>query len=167
MRAKKIAIVGITGSGKTLLSRRIADRTGLPLFHMDALFWRDGWNVVPEAEYLIGQERLLALDAWIIEGWVDLALADRVKAADLVIYLDYSSVRCVGRYVRRVWQHRRTARSELPAECLERFKWRQFWVVLTRAERRPLETVLAMATSRVIRLKSPRALERYLANSDI
>lgn len=36
---KRILVIGPGGSGKTTVARRLAQRTGLPPIHLDALFW--------------------------------------------------------------------------------------------------------------------------------
>ena len=37
---QKAIIVGCSGSGKSTLSRKIHTLTGLPLYHLDNIFWR-------------------------------------------------------------------------------------------------------------------------------
>ena len=38
--AQRILIVGCPGSGKTTFALRLAEKTGLPLFHLDSVYWR-------------------------------------------------------------------------------------------------------------------------------
>lgn len=40
----KIIIVGVSASGKSTFSRKLAEKTNLPLIHMDAVMWRPGWE---------------------------------------------------------------------------------------------------------------------------
>ena len=165
MHAKKIAVVGIGGSGKSYFARKLAEETGLPLFHMDALFWKGNWEAVPEVEYIEAQRKLLAENnRWIIEGYVDEALADRLKEADLIIYLDYPGPLCFWRAIRRWLRHRKESRPELPKEALERFDWKFLRVVLTRGERPGIEKALAgVEKSKIIRLKTPRDEDKIYA----
>ena len=37
---QKAIIVGCSGSGKSTLSRKIHTLTGLPLYHLDNIFWQ-------------------------------------------------------------------------------------------------------------------------------
>jgi len=161
----KIAILGITGSGKSTVSRRIAEKTGLPLFHMDALFWKSGWTEVPEAEYRKAQEEILKNNPrWIIEGWVNPHLMERIVQADLIIYLDYVGWRAAWRYLVRAIKYRKVARPELPPDCFDTFKLHRFLISLFRGERSEIEEALRMvnAEPKVVRLKSPRKMEQYL-----
>ena len=139
----RIAVIGIGGSGKSTYARGLAKATGLPLVHMDALFWRGAWEAVPEAEYLEAHARLVAEDRWIIEGYVDVALAGRLQAADRIIDLDPPGWLCAARVIRRWWTHRGRARPELPPEARERLSLRFLWTVLTRAERPAIDAALA------------------------
>jgi adenylate kinase family enzyme len=161
----KIAILGITGAGKSTLSRRIAERTGLPLFHMDALFWKKGWTEVPAEEYLKEHADILANnERWIIEGWLNHSMAARLAQADLIIYLDYPGWLCALHYIERWLKHRNVARPELPEDSLERFKFRRFFIILFRGERAEIEQSLSYAgdSSKIIRFTSPTKLEEYL-----
>lgn len=159
MSASKIALIGISGSGKSTYSREVAKRTRLPLFHMDQLFWKGNWEAVPESKYIEAQKQLLQNEKWIIEGYVDEALAERLQQADLIIYLDYPALTCFFRVLRRWFMHRKTSRLELPEEALERFSLRLLWVVLTKGERPGTERALKLAESlKVVRVRSPREL---------
>ncbi len=139
---QKTAIVGISGSGKSTFARELAAQTGLPLHQMDALFWRKNWEPVPEADYVAAQAQILLSDQWIIEGYIDSALSDRAKAADLVIYLDLPGPLCAWRVLLRWIKHRGVARPELPVEARERLSLQFLWIILTRAERRAIEDAL-------------------------
>ncbi len=161
---KKIAIAGISASGKSTISRTIAEKTGLPLFHMDQLFWKGNWEEIPEAEYLKTHAELIKKDEWIIEGYVDEKMSDRLKAADIVLYLDYSGVRCALQLVKRWVQHRKKSRPELHEDAQEKFSWSFLWLVLTRGERPRIEGALAESgATHVKRFKSPNELNTFLS----
>ena len=161
----KIAIIGISASGKSVLGRELAIKTGLPLIHMDNLFWKGNWQEIPEAEYLQKHQEIIQQDKWIIEGYIDEKMADRLRRADLIIYLDYPGWLCALRLIQRWFSHRQQARPELPKEALEKFKYDTFWKVLTRKERIPTEKAVAMAGNRnIVRIKSPQGLRKFLEN---
>ena len=62
----RIAIIGCGGSGKTVLARRLADRVGLTVAHLDALYYDEGWNALPQDKFAAIQHELVAADRWII-----------------------------------------------------------------------------------------------------
>jgi adenylate kinase family enzyme len=161
--SNRIAVIGISGSGKSTLSRRLAEKTSLPLFHMDQLFWKSGWEAVPEAEYLERHHELVNRDRWIIEGYLEESMSERVQKADLVIYLDYSGILCFWRAFIRMIKHHGEQRQELPEGCFDHFSRRFLWIILMRGERKRIEGALkGVDSSRVVRLKSPRALKGYM-----
>jgi adenylate kinase family enzyme len=162
---KRIAIVGISGSGKSTLARKLGEKTGLPVFHMDPLFWRGNWEAVNEAETLVMHKELIAKDKWIIEGWIDVKMASRLEVADLVIYLDYSGALCAWRVVKRWWKHRKESRPELPSEAKDKFLPRYFKTVFTRGERDHIENAIKLIDElKIVRFHSPRQLERFIQN---
>lgn len=162
--SNKIAIIGGSASGKTTLSRQIASDTGLPLFHTDQLIWSGKWEAVPEQAYVTKHQEILDKESWIIEGHIDSEMVDRLKAADMIIYLDYSRFVCVWRFVKRWFKYRNKNREELPSESLEKFNFVLFLRVLFRRERLHIEKLLKINNiENVVRIDSPHSLERCLS----
>jgi adenylate kinase family enzyme len=65
---QRIAILGAGGAGKTVLARQLGQLLGLPVTHLDQLRYDPDWNLVPEATFTAAQRRMVAGDAWIIDG---------------------------------------------------------------------------------------------------
>ncbi len=161
----RIAIIGISASGKSVFARKLAEETGLPLIHMDEFFWTGNWQEVPEMEYQRKHDEIIAQEQWIIEGYIEENMADRLKRAEQIIYLDYPGALCALRLIRRFINHRKSARPELPKEALEDLKYETFWKILRRKERIRIENSLLKAGSPdTVRLKSPRELKKFLKN---
>lgn len=87
----KVAVLGNTGGGKSTLSKRLADMTGLPWIPLDSLQYLPGGGEVPHAEFKATHDDLLQQDQWIIDGFGSLdTLWNRLDAADTLVYLDLS-----------------------------------------------------------------------------
>ena len=101
---KRVVILGRGAAGKSVLAARLGQVTGLPVIDLDEHFWQPGLNGTPPAEWAHTQSELAGREAWIMDGDLgpyDSALGGRLAAADTVIVLDFSLVRCAWRAVRR------------------------------------------------------------------
>jgi adenylate kinase family enzyme len=100
---KRVVILGRGASGKSTLAVRRGDITGLPVIELDKIFWQPGLVATSHDQWRATQEILVAQDAWICDG--DLGPYDvlevRLRAADTVIFLDFSFMRCAWRALRR------------------------------------------------------------------
>jgi adenylate kinase family enzyme len=94
---QKIAVFGNAGGGKSTLAKRLAEITGLPLYVIDIIQYpggsyrakdMNGGKVSPEVYEKLHDE-ILRQDAWIIDGFENVALAwKRFEAADTLIHVD-------------------------------------------------------------------------------
>ena len=116
---QRIVILGNAGSGKSTLARALGKRLGLPVVHLDTLFWAPGW-VEPEAEQFRAKvHEAVAPDAWVCEGNYARRTFDlRLPRADLVIWLDTPRLTCFKRVIVRSVMNR--PRPDLPAGCTEK-----------------------------------------------
>ena len=126
MKHKKILILGNAASGKSWLSKRIAEKTGYPLYHLDVEFWKPDWVMTPVEEQIPIIQRILAQDSWIIDGNYATTLEIRYKEADLVIFLDISRLQCMWSAVFRQGKKR----SDLPDYLEEKVLDKEFWEFL-------------------------------------
>jgi adenylate kinase family enzyme len=87
---KRIAIIGVTGSGKTTLAQQIAKRCGIQHVELDALRWEPEWT--PASDEIFRQRVDSALSpngCWVCDGNYS-AVRDIVwRRADTVIWLNY------------------------------------------------------------------------------
>lgn len=115
----RILVIGSPGAGKSTLSHELAARTGLPLFHLDKLFWLPGWVERDRHEGRAELAGVLAGERWIIDGNYGSSLPMRITRADTVVWLDYPTWLCFGRVFKRWWQYRGTARPDMTEGCPE------------------------------------------------
>jgi adenylate kinase family enzyme len=150
---KRVVLIGPGGSGKTTLARQLGEITGLPVIELDKIFWRQNLAATPRNQWVERQRVLVEQDQWIMDG--DLgpydALEVRLQAADTVLFLDFSPLRCAWRALRR---------------SRERFDF-WLWLLQYRRRSRPLilqamATYAGDATSHVLR--NPAAIRRFLAD---
>jgi len=100
---KRIVLIGPGASGKSTLARQLGEITGLPVVELDKLFWQPGLVETSRDQWVELQQRLVSAGEWIMDG--DLgpydAIEVRLRAADTIIFLDFSLIRCAWRALRR------------------------------------------------------------------
>lgn len=90
---QKVAVFGNAGGGKSTLSRRLSEVTGLPLYILDKIKYQAGGIEVPHEDYKQIHQEILATERWIIDGfgcmetlWLRLDRADTLVFVDLPLY---------------------------------------------------------------------------------
>jgi len=150
---KRVLILGPGAAGKSTLATRLGEITGLPVIELDKIFWKPGLLPTPREQWVELQQRLVDEDQWIIDG--DLGPYDavevRLPAADTIILLDFSFIRCAWRALRRSRER-----------C-------DFWLWLWRYRRqsRPIliEAINKLAPQADLHmLRNPKALKQFLAH---
>jgi adenylate kinase family enzyme len=151
---KRVVILGRGASGKSTLAKCLGEITQLPVIELDKVFWRPGLAATSREQWVVVQEKLVEEEGWIMDG--DLGSYDvvevRLRAADTIIFLDFSLVRCAWRAVRR---------SRERADF-----WR--WLLAYRCQSRPV-LIQAIAkhapTADLWVLRDPKAIRRFVANA--
>jgi adenylate kinase family enzyme len=165
----RVAIIAsASGSGKTTLGRALASRLDAPFHELDALHHGPGWTEATAEELRARVEPLLDEERWVVDGSYRGKLGDLVlERADVVVWLDLPRRVWLPRLVRRtasrvvrreeLWNgNRESLRTALGRDSVVRFALRTYTprrrLYPTQLERFP-----------VVRLRSPREVERWLA----
>jgi adenylate kinase family enzyme len=151
---KRVVILGPGASGKSTLARSLGEITRLPVIELDKVFWGPGLAATSREQWVVVQEKLVEEDGWIMDG--DLGSYDvvevRLRAADTIIFLDFSLVRCAWR---ALWRSRERADF-----------WR--WLLAYRCQSRPvlIQAIAEYApTADLWVLSNPKAIGRFVANA--
>lgn len=85
----KVAVFGKPGSGKSTLSKALAEKTGLPLYQLDNLVYQANGDLVSRDIYDQAHADIVSSDVWIIDGFGPIgSFYQRLAAADTLIYVD-------------------------------------------------------------------------------
>jgi adenylate kinase family enzyme len=112
---KRVLVTGNAGSGKSTISKQLADSMGVPHFSLDGIVWKEGWKKTPTEERQKRMSELLAQDTWVIDG-----VSHQIyPAADVIIFLDIPRRICFWQAAKRNRKYLFRSRPELPANCPE------------------------------------------------
>ena len=171
-RFTRLVILGTTGSGKTTLSRRLAEKLQIPSIELDAFRHGPNWSETPDDEFRAKVNDSLKADEWIVDGNYSVARDIVWPRATTLIWLDYSFPLVFWRLFWRTMT-RGIMRKRLWNDNKEDL-WRHFltkdslflWAIRTHWSRRKLlERVLSLPDYRGIKVKrfrSARSTEKWL-----
>ena len=107
---KKIIVIGCPGSGKSTVSRALRNKTGIPVYHLDMMYWNADKTTVEKSVFLERLSAVLEKDEWIIDGNYGSTMELRMAACDTVIFLDYPLDVCLD----GIRERRGKPRSDMP-----------------------------------------------------
>ena len=160
---RRVVVLGSSGAGKSTVAAALAQRTGLPLVHLDEHFWQPGWRMPAEQPWRQAQRRLVSAPTWVLDGNYSSTYDERLPLADTGVVVEAARWRCLLRVLRRTWQARGT---ELAPGCPHRVDLghlRYVWQ-FPRRHRPRLDAALAALGPDVVvvRLRGSRATRRFL-----
>ena len=148
---KRVIVLGPGAAGKSTFARRLGEITNLRVVEIDKIFWQPGLAAMPRDRWIEVQRTLIEEPGWILDG--DLGPYDavevRLRAADTIVFLDFSLARCAWRAFRR---------SRERADF-----W--LWLLQYRRKSRPalMEAIAKHAPQAKLRvIRGPAELERFL-----
>jgi adenylate kinase family enzyme len=170
---RRIAVIGVSGNGKTTFARRLAAQLDVPYTELDALCHLPGWVEASDEELRGAVVRAMgASDGWVLDGSYERKIGNVVfDRADTVVWLDQPLPLVLWRLVRRaLWDivtkrelfngNRQTWRyAFFIRDSLVSYAIKQYF----RRRRVYPAKFAAMPNLELVRLRSPREVEDWLA----
>ena len=103
---KKAIIIGPSGSGKTTFAQMLHNAMGLPLYHLDNIWWNADKTHISRPEFDLKLSDLLCRDSWIIDGDYSRTYEPRIAACDTVFFLDFDINICMEGLTQRLGKPR-------------------------------------------------------------
>ncbi len=167
-------MVGTCGSGKTSFAARLARALGVRHIELDALHWEPGWREAADEVFRARVRAAVGEDGWIVDGNYSVVRGIIWERATAVVWLDYGLPTILFRLVRRTFRRAFTCEvlwngnrerfltSFFSRESIILWAFKTYWRRkrdYPRLFSRPEHSHL-----RVVRLRSPREAERWIAD---
>ena len=164
---ERILVIGCSGAGKSTFAKTLAAQTGLPLIHLDRIFWQGNWEHLSQPEFDRALQAELEKPRWIIDGDYNRTLPHRLSYCDRVFFFDLPALTCLWGVTRRMLESYGKTRSDMGGTCPERFdrqKLELYRHILTykRRNRKNFYRLLADSGVQVTVFRSRRQANAYL-----
>lgn len=103
---KKIIVIGCPGSGKSTFSRFLNEKTGIPLYYLDMMYWNVDKTTVAKDVFRAKLAEVLKKDSYIIDGNYQSTMELRLARCDTVFFLDYDLETCISGVISRMGKPR-------------------------------------------------------------
>lgn len=113
-RARRINVIGTSGTGKTSFSRPLAEVLGLPLIEMDRLYWLPDWKDPEEGDFLAKVSKAVSGESWVLDGNYNRTRPIKWASVDCVVWLDYPFLKTFRQAVLRAFRRSLTQEEIWP-----------------------------------------------------
>ena len=119
---QRVIIIGCGGAGKSTLARALGEKTGLPVVHLDRIWWAPGnWQHMEREEFDRILQEEMDKPRWILDGNYNRTMETRLEKCDTVLYLDLPRWVCLKSWIGRVIKNWGHARADMGRGCAEWF----------------------------------------------
>ena len=135
--ARRVAVFGTSGAGKSTFSMRLADRLGLRYVSLDRdMRWLPGWRVRDRDAQRRLHDEFAASENWVIDGTSVSLMDTRLARADVAVWMRLPRHVALWGVYARVIRRYGQVRPEMAEGCPEQLPDREFLSYIWNFERR-------------------------------
>ena len=158
---KRILVIGCPGAGKTYFSKKLKEITGLPVVHMDNLYWNEDKTSISFDELNKKLLPYLKQEEWNVDGNYHDTLKLRLEYATDVFFLKMPREQCIEGILERIDQ----PRDDIPwietkKDAVELIEWTIDYEARTKADEEAL--LKEYPNVKVHIIKNRQAADNYL-----
>ena len=166
----KIAVLGYSGSGKSTLARKLGEKYGADVLHLDSVHFLPGWvERDREEEQKIVSDFLDSHESWVIDGnYKKLSYERRMEEADMIILMLFNRFACLYRVMKRYKKYKGKTRPDAAEGCNEKLdpefvKW-ILWRGRGKPARDRYRQIQKQYAGKVVVIKNQRQLDNFERN---
>ena len=161
-------MVGRSGSGKSTTSVALGAALGLPVVHLDQLYWTSDWKPVGDERFEALHDAAIRTEAWVVDGGYTSPrlFGERIRRADLVVITRAPLPTCIYRVIARSVRFRGREQAGRPHGADDRVTLGFLvWIVRWTWKHRHLEDEIRRYRTDVdiVEVRGDRDLERLIA----
>lgn len=103
---KKVIVIGCPGSGKTTFAEKLCKKTGIPLYHLDAIWHKPDRTHIPRDDFDARMREIFDEESWIIDGNYSRTIEMRLMECDTVFLFDLPTEVCLQGATERLGKER-------------------------------------------------------------
>lgn len=121
-------VLGSPGSGKSVLSTKLAKLVNLPLIRLDDLYWEKNWKRPNEQSFWQRLQVEIMKNDWVMDGnYHHKYLNERLERANVIIYLDFSTGLSLWGVISRAIKRYFGDRTDLPLQIANDLMYKPQW----------------------------------------
>ncbi len=163
----RIMVIGCGGSGKTTISTKLNEISGIELIHLDQQYWLPNWVEPNKSDWRDRVSKLSEKERWIIDGNYGGSMDIRLNKANTIIFMDRNRWLCLYRVFMRVIANYGKTRKDMGEACVEKFSWKfMLYIYNYNKTKKPgiLDKLNRLKKSKeIVILTSNKEIKNYLA----
>ncbi len=93
--AKRIVVIGTSGTGKTFLGSKLSIILGMKFVDLDDINWLPGWKQRSDEDFIECIKKELSCDEWVVSGNYSRANKYIWPQADMITWIDLPLFHCL------------------------------------------------------------------------
>lgn len=126
---QRIMVIGNCGAGKSTFATKLSQINGLEVIHLDQYYYKANWQGMASKKWSELVKQLSSRPSWIIDGNYGGTMDIRMSRADTIVFLNYSTVKCLWRITKRTLKNWGKERPGMVKGCKERFDLNFYYYV--------------------------------------